>query len=634
MFGKKAKKESEFVKESELVKESEFVSELDRMSEEDYQAMKAAELAELKVYADGIKASKDPKVMYKIGREICDLKQMFETSAELFGDRPLYHQIMKGDKEFSVITYKEALEQVRGLGTALLDLGLKGSHIGVIGPNCYEWAESYHAVVGGIGIVVPLDKELSKEDLTNLCIEGELKAVICCADRYYNMFKEIKDEGKTGLRIIIGVGKDEHEDSGNGLYSWNLLREEGLAKVKAGDTRFHELRIRNTDLAAIIFTSGTTGVAKGVMLCHRNLCFDIISAQAYLEVRPEEIFFSILPIHHTYECTCTMLEGMYMGASMAFCRGLKYITKDMQMVKPTFLLAVPLIYEKFYNSINKALKKEGKDKLVNFLFKVNRITSKVGINVSKSAVEKITAQFGGNIRMFIAGGAKVDPDVLQFFRDLGIKTLQGYGLTETSPMVALTPDQWKYMNNESAGRVLQYTECKIIDKDENGNGEICFRGPQVMMGYYNNPEATAACMEDGWFHTGDLGHLDDDNYVFITGRKKNVIIAPNGKNVFPEELEEKLMRSPYIEECMVWGDEDEKICVTVRIDKERAGEILGEAIDDEAAVYKLVDGEVDKLNADLPDWKSIKRIIIKKSDFVKTTGMKIKRFVPENKLAD
>ena len=610
-------------------------AELDKMTAEEYRALKEAEMTDMAVFSDGIKASTDPKVMYKIGRPVTDLKQLFESSAEIFGDRPLYHQIMKGDKEFSVITYKEALKHVQSLGTALLDLGLKGSHIGVIGQNCYEWAESYHAVAGGLGVVVPLDKELSKEDLANLCREGDIKAVICCADKYYDMFREIKAGGKTGLEYIIGVAKPEHEDPEHGLYSWNLLRAEGMAKLENGDARYHDLRVRNTALAAIIFTSGTTGVAKGVMLSHRNLCSDVIIAQAYLEVRPEEVFFSILPIHHTYECTCTMLESMYMGASMAFCRGLKYITKDMQMVKPTFLLAVPLIYEKFYNSINKTLKKEGKDKLVNTLFKLNRVTSKLGINVSKSATEQIRAQFGGRVRMFIAGGAKVDPEVIQFFRDLGIKTLQGYGLTETSPMVALTPDQWKYMNNAAAGRVLQFTEYKVIDKDENGNGEFCFRGPQVMMGYYNNPEATEGCMEDGWFHTGDLGHVDDDRYVFITGRKKNVIIAPNGKNVFPEELEEKLMRSPYIEECMVWGDpeDNEKICVTLRTDKERILEHLGEkGANDEDAVYKLIDSEVDKVNADLPDWKSIKRIIIKKNDFVKTTGMKIRRFVPENKL--
>ncbi|MBQ0041477.1 MAG: AMP-binding protein [Clostridiales bacterium] len=610
---------------------------LEKMTDEEYKAMKAAEMAEAKAWMDAIAASDDPIVMYKIGRPVCDLKQLFESSAEQFGDKVLYHQVMKGDKEFSTISYREALTHVQGLGTRLINLGLKGAHIGVIGPNCYEWVESYHAIIGGTGIVVPLDRELPKEELSNLCNVGGITAVICCSDKHYKMFKEIKDEGSTDLEFVIGINMDSHEDPDDGLYSWNLLREEGMQLVKDGDRNFLDARIRNTDLAAIIFTSGTTGVAKGVMLSHRNLCADVMISQPYLEVRPSDIFFSVLPLHHTYECTCSMLEGLYMGSSLAFCRGLKYITRDMQMVQPTFLLAVPAIYEKFYRSINKSLVKQGKDKSFKKLMAINAVTSKLGINVAGSAIEKITAQFGGKIRMFIAGGAKVDPDVLAFFRSLGIKTLQGYGLTETAPMVALNPDQWKYMKNDSAGRVFMHTEYKVVNPDENGNGELCFRGPQVMLGYYNNPEATAACMEDGWFHTGDLGHIDDDRYVYITGRMKNVIIAANGKNVFPEELEEKLLRSKYIEECMVWADETGEtghkgIWTTLRLDQEHIEEALGKDADEES-IRKLIDSEIDAVNEQNPDWKAIRNFRIRKTDFVKTTGMKIKRFVPENKEA-
>ncbi|NLY87491.1 MAG: AMP-binding protein [Clostridiales bacterium] len=613
---------------------------LEKMTAEDYKIMKDEEMAEMQEYVNAIDVSTDITVMYKKGRACTDLKQMLETSAKLFGDKVLYHQIMPGDDNYTEISYNQVLRDVQGLGTALIGLGLKGAHIGVVGQNCYEWAESYQAVIGGTGIVLPLDKELSQEEHEVLCQEGDIKAVICCSDKYYDMFKDIKDKKKTGLKYIIGVNKEKHENPKKGLYSWNLLREEGLKKLDEGDRSFVDARIRNTDMAAIIFTSGTTGVAKGVMLSHKNLCFDVLTAQTYLEVLPSDIFFSVLPIHHTYECTCTMIEGMYMGASMAFGRGLKYITKDMQLVKPTFLLAVPLIYEKFYNSIQKTLKKQGKLNLVNTLFSINKVTSKVGINVSKPVVGKIMGQFGGRIRMFIAGGAKVDPEVLSFFRNLGIKTLQGYGLTETSPMVALNPDQWKFMRNDSAGKLLQFTECKIIDKDEDGNGEICFRGGQVMLGYYKNPEATEKCMIDGWFHTGDLGHIDDDNYVYITGRKKNVIIASNGKNVFPEELEEKVNRSRFIEESMVWASDetvnstDKGIHITLRVDKENVAEELGDKAEDEQAVYDLISNEIDKYNKNAPVWKRISHIIIKKGEFNKTTGMKIKRFVDENKTAE
>ena len=610
------------------------------MSEEEYKELKAAEMADMQSYVDAISTSKVPEVMYRIGRAVPDLKYLLESSADIWGDKVLYHQIMPGDKEFTEFTYNEVRRDVRGLGTALTGLGLRGAHIGIIGANCYEWAESYFAVTGGTGVVVPLDKELTPAELENLCMMGDIQAVICCQDKYYNIFKEIKAGGRTGLKAVIGVNKEAHEDADAGLYSWNVLRADGIAAVEAGDRTFIDARVRASDMVSILFTSGTTGVSKGVMLSHRNLCTDILIAQTYLEVCPEDIFFSVLPIHHTYECTCTMLEGCFMGASMAFCRGLKYITKDMQAVRPTFLLAVPLIYEKFYNTIQKTLKKQGQDKLVNTLFAINNVTSRIGINVAKPIARKIMAQFGGNIDMFIAGGARVDPKVLAFFRSMGIPCLQGYGLTETSPMVALNPDQWKYMRNDSAGKLFQFTECKIVDKDEDGNGEICFRGPMVMMGYYKNPEATAASMENGWFHTGDIGHLDNDNYIYITGRKKNVIIAANGKNVFPEELDELIARSPYIEECMVWADEESEdrmlrgIYVTLRPDKENVREALGDKADDDSAVLALVSSEIDKLNAQWPDWKRVKHIVLKKGEFNKTTGMKIRRFVEENKLAD
>ncbi len=613
---------------------------LAKMTDDEYKELKAAELADMQSYVDAITNSNVPEVMYRIGRPVTDLKMMMESGADAYGyDKVLYHQIMPGQSEFTEFSYGQVRDDVRALGTALLGLGLGGTHIGVIGGNCYEWAESYFSVTGGVGTVIPLDKELSKEELSNLVDMGDIKAVICCQDKYYDIFKEIRSADNS-LDMVIGVNKEEHEDAANGLYSWNILRAEGKKRAEDGDRSYLDARVRASDMVSIVFTSGTTGVSKGVMLSHRNLCCDVLIAQTYLEVCPSDIFFSVLPIHHTYECTCTMIEGLFMGASMAFCRGLKYITKDMQMVHPTFLLAVPLIYEKFYNTIQKTLKKQGQDKLVNTLFAINNFTSKIGINVARPIAKKIMAQFGGSIEMFIAGGARVDPKVLAFFRSMGIPCLQGYGLTETSPMVALNPDQWRYMRNDSAGKLFQFTECKIVDKDEDGNGEICFRGPQVMMGYYKNPEATGACMEDGWFHTGDIGYLDADNYVYITGRKKNVIIAANGKNVFPEELEEKIARSPYVEECMVWADEDNEdrmlrgIYVTLRPDRENVKEAIGDRADDEGAVMSLISSEIDRLNAEWPDWKRVRHIVIKKSEFNKTTGMKIRRFVEENKLAD
>lgn len=617
------------------------------LSKEDYAAKKSAEMADMQKYVDAIQSSSDPIVMYRKGRAVTDIKEMLESGAEIYGDKVLYHQIMPGENEFTEISYKEALSDVNALGTAMLARGMQGWHVGIIGINCYEWSESYYTVLGGIGVAVPLDKELNADELSQLVNEGEVKAVICTS-KYYETFKEMKAGGKTGLQYVIEItparrDQDEefsHEDEANGLLSWNALRAEGRKLLENGDTSYLDAQIDYKGLAAIVFTSGTTGNAKGVMLSNRNLCADVMVAQTYLEVRPEDIFFSVLPIHHTYECTCSMLEGMYCGASLAFCRGLKYIQKDMQIVKPSFLLAVPLIFEKFYNGIIKTIRKEGKEKAFNTLFKINNFTSKIGIDITKNTVATIMGNFGGNIRMFIAGGAKVDPEVLEFFKKMGIKTLQGYGLTETAPMVALNPDQWKYMNSNSAGRVLQATECKIDGKDEDGIGEICFRGPQVMLGYYKNPEATAEVIdEEGWFHTGDLGYLDDKNYVFITGRRKNVIITANGKNVFPEELEEYLIRSNFVEECMVWGDEANEdplkrgIYATIKPDVENVTNALGEGYTAEQ-VEELLWKEVDKINETMPLFKKITHIVVRNRDFNKTTGMKIRRFIEDNKLGD
>lgn len=621
-----------------------YVTDLDKLSEKEYADLKAAERAEIVDWLAQIRMMKDPAIINRDDRVVVDLKSMFEDSVRLYGDNVLYKQIMKGDKEYSSITFKEAMQHIQGIGTKLIDMGMKHEHIGVIGPNCYEWAESYNAVIGGVGVVVPLDKELDVEGLVNLINEGNIKVVISCSEKHLKKVlaaKEVLNEqaAKSPLEMIITTEIEEH-DAANGMYSWHQLRAEGMELVKNGDRRWIDARIKNDDMAIILFTSGTTGVSKGVMLSHKNIVANLVWANLYIGSDEHDTYFSVLPMHHTYESTCTMIQTMFKGASVAYNRGLKYIMKDIQMAQPTVMLSVPLIFEKFYNNIMKALRKEGKDKSVSRLLKLNKLTSKVGLNISRKAGEQIAAQFGGNIRIFIAGGAKADPEVLQFFRDIGIMTVQGYGLTETSPLVVLNPIDWKFMRNDSAGKLILGTEVMVADPDENGCGELCFKGPQVMLGYYNNDEATEACMRNGWFHTGDIGYVDENNYVYITGRMKNVIIAANGKNVFPEELEEKLQRSPFIEECMVWADESGEetghrgIYATIRVDEEAMKAELGDKTGDFESVYAVIDREVDKVNDNLPDWKSVKHIRIRKSEFNKTTAMKIRRFVEENKLGD
>ena len=609
------------------------------MDADEYRKVKQQEYDEINQILEEIRQSDEPRFIYRHMHAVTDLKDMLRYSAEHYGDLALFRQKFPGEDGFRDITFRQVQEDVNALGTAMLDLGLKGKHIGVIGKNCYEWTESYLAVTGGVGIIVPLDKELLEDELKQLVLKGELSAVITVENKHYEIFKRIRESGETGLEYVINAAMEEDESVSKGFLSWGKLREAGRARVAAGERSFVDAQILNRDLAVILFTSGTTGTAKGVMLSNRNLVLDTIISQALLEVRTGDIFFSILPLHHTYECTATFLECLYTGATMAFCQGLRYMVRDLKELKPTMFLAVPVIYENFFNKIVRNVRAQGKEKQLMTLLRVNKVTKRFGFDISRKATEQIRDVFGGNIRTLITGGAPLDGAIMDFFCDIGFRAVQGYGLTECSPIIALNPDVRKYMKNASAGHLLPHTECKIVDQDENGVGEICFRGPTVMMGYYKDPEKTAEVLDaDGWFYTGDLGYLDEDNYVFITGRKKNVIITGNGKNVFPEELEFYVMKSPYIEECMVWGDETNEdplkrgIYATVRVNKEEIAEKFGENYT-QKQLEEFIDREIDKVNEELPLFKKINHVVLRDREFDKTTAMKIRRFVEDNKRA-
>ena len=600
----------------------------------DYKELKTAEMKRAEAVVEALNTSSDPYVVYKTSRPITDLKHMLNTSVELYGDNVAFRQRFEKDKPFREITYREALDTVNGLGTALIANGLKGKRISVIGENCYQWATSYLAAVCGTGIVVPLDKELSSEELKQLVIEADVSAVLF-AKKYEKMFKEMMASGDTGLEMLVNFSPAD--ECGEGVFSWESLVEEGKKLVESGDRSFIEAEIYADEMSVLLFTSGTTGIAKGVMLSHRNICEDLMSAPTILNVNTWDIFFSVLPVHHTYECTCGFLMPLYKGASIAYCEGLKYIVKNLAEVQPTMILAVPLIFESLYNNIMKNVRKQGKEGLVRKVLALNKVTKKVGLDLNKLLLKDILKVFGGRMRVLISGGAAIDPAILQFFNDLGFISVQGYGLTECAPMAALNPDRHKYMRNSSVGHLLPGMEVKIEDKNEDGIGEICVKGPNVMLGYYNMPEETAKVIKDGWFHTGDLGYVDDEDFIYITGRKKNVIITANGKNVFPEELEYYLGRSTMVSESMVWAQEDESgqdtvIVATIKPDMEEVEAAIGkDAAGDADQVEKLLWTEVDKINENLPFFKKIKKITVRREEFEKTTGKKIKRFVESNK---
>jgi len=606
---------------------------MERISDEEYRALKAKDMAKAEAFARQIRESKDPMVRYKDSRPITDLKHMIETSSKIYAEHAAFYIKQDKNSPYIPISYKQMMKDVNGLGTALIVGNLKDKRIGIIGENSYMWATTYLASVCGVGVVVPLDKELSGNELKGLAKEAELSCV-AFDKKYEALFKEIKADPENDLEVLIGL---EAEESDGEVFAWRDLVYKGSRLVDEGNRSFLDAQINSQEMSILLFTSGTTGVSKAVMLSHENICVDLMSLPTLLEVRSDDIFFSMLPVHHTYECTGGFLMPLYKGAAIAYCEGLKYIVKNLSEARPTMFLTVPLVIENMHKKIWQNAKKSGKAKTLRKMMDLNRKTKKIGLDLSGLYNKQIMALFGGRLRMLISGGAAIAPEVLEDINDWGVTALQGYGLTECAPMAALNPD--KNPKSNSLGYIPPGMEFKVHEPDiDTGIGELCVRGGNVMLGYYKNPEATANVIRDGWFHTGDLGYIDEDGYVHLTGRKKNVIITANGKNVYPEELEYLLSLSPLVLESMVWGlneaGQDTSIIATVKLDEEELGEILeGKPMSEvpDELLLKLLWIEVDKINADLPVWKKIKKIYLKRDEFEKTTGKKIKRFVDSNK---
>jgi len=602
------------------------------LTKEEYTNLREKAMEETLELIEKVKANPDPLVKYKSNMvPVLDIKHMLEESVRLYGDKTAFLvKEVEGADEYSPITYNEALADVNALGTALIAKGQKDKRIAIIGENSYEWAISYLATVGGTGVAIPLDKELAISDLKNLIITAECTCVIL-TDKFQDVFKEMKDSGETSLEMI--VNKQSKQSEGD-ITALSDLIAEGKSLVEAGNRDFIDAQINREEMAVILFTSGTTGVSKGVMLSHKNIVVDIMLATTVMYVDHNDTFFSVLPIHHSYECTCGFLVPLYKGASIAYCEGLKHIAKNLQEARPTVFLGVPLLFENMYNKIWQGVRKKGKEDTLKKVIKINNKTKKIGIDLGNKFFKDIRAVFGGRLRMGVCGGAAINPEVLQGLRDFGISVIQGYGLTETSPISALNPD-FKSIDS-SAGRAIPQTQAKIIDADpETGIGEICLAGPHVMLGYYQRPDLTDESLIDGWYHTGDLGKIDDKGYIYITGRKKNVIITKNGKNVYPEEIEYHLLNVPYVLETMVWekdtaAGEDTMIVASIIANEEEVIAKLGENYTEED-LEKLIWVEIDKINAEQPFYKKIKKMILRKEEFVKSTSKKIKRHVAENR---
>ena len=554
-------------------------------------------------------------------RDVKDLKDMLNSSCELYGDNVAFLQKDKPGGEYKEIKFNEYKRDVEALGTALISLGLKDKNVAVIGENRYEWAVSYLEIVNGTGTVVPLDKELPEAELESLINRGEVSAIIY-SKKKSEQIENIKKRIDT-VKYYIPMDEDETVEN-----SYKNLIKKGNELLNNGDKSFVDAKIDAKKPLIMLFTSGTTEQSKAVLLCHWNIAYDMMCACKSIVVNPEDRFFSVLPLHHTYECTAGFLIPLYRGASVAYCEGLRYVSQNLKEAKPTMILAVPALFENMYKKVWEAIEKKGKTKLIKAMIKISDALYACRINIKGLLFKQIHENFGGNLRIGIVGAAAMDKDVIAGFRSLGIHMIQGYGLTECSPLAALNRDC--YYNDGAAGREVPGIKLKIDQPNAEGVGEICVQGDNVMLGYYKNEEATKKALKDGWLHTGDLGYFDDDGFLFITGRMKNVLITKNGKNVYPEELESLINKVEIIKESMVYQQENEQkddtfLAAIIVPDFDKVKEKFGE-INDEDLKEKLWE-EVKGVNKQLVSYKYIKQIEVRKEELEKTTTLKIKRYL-------
>jgi long-chain acyl-CoA synthetase len=557
---------------------------------------------------------------------ISSVQEMVLRSARVYGDKVALQDLK--ETPIAHLTFSSLHRHILKFGTALQTLGLKErSHVAVIAENRVQWSLSYLTCMCFNYVVVPVDRNLPVNDVLNILHESDAVAVIY-SDAFEPMFREARGSMRH-LRHYINMDIPKAKDGSHSMIEM-IDRATPIAPNRLPE-------VNPDEVAEIIFTSGSLGRAKGVMLSQTNLAANLTAMVQMMAIHPEDRFLCVLPIHHTYACTCGFLCPMYTGASVHFAQSLKTIVDDLQAVHATMLLAVPLLYDKMFKRIHKGIQeKKVTALLIPPLVKAGEVVEKIGWKgFRKQIFREIHDKFGGSIRCFITGGAAQDPTVAKGLRDFGFNFVQGYGLTETGPI--LTLNQIENCKDDSAGQPLPGVTLRINTPDHFGVGEIWAKGPNVMLGYYKNEAATAEVFHDGWFATGDLGRIDEDGFLHISGRQKNVIISKSGENVYPEEVEDLLNRSPFVLESLVYGEADAKhdeiIAVQVVVDAEafiERAETRGTAITDEE-MKSVVAEEIAQVNAHLPAFKQIRKFYIRDREFEKTTTQKVKRFLAVRK---
>ena len=552
-----------------------------------------------------------------------DLRDMLEKSGELYGDRPAYVFKTEEEGKFREITHKEVRDDIKALGTKFVNMGLKDKRIAVISENRYEWGIVYLATVTGTGVIVPLDKSLPENEIESLMIRSEVEAIVY-SEKYNDIMNKIRNENHTKVKYFISMDLDKEE---NGVYSEHELIRQGKELLESGNREFLDAKIDAENMSIMLFTSGTTAMSKAVMLSHKNICANLMDITSVLRIYDTDRFLSFLPLHHTFECTTGFLYPLSRGSSIAFCEGIRHIADNLKEYKASVMVSVPILFEAMYKKVMKTIEKKGKLKTVQKGIKISKFLLKFGIDIRKKLFKEIHDTLGGNIRVFVAGGAALDPETEKGFNELGFTLYQGYGLTESSPVISVEDD--KYQRIGSIGKAFPSLDVKIEDPNEEGIGELLVKGPSVMLGYYNNEEATKETItEDGWLHTGDLAKIDKDDFIYIAGRKKFVIVLKNGKNIYPEEIEALINKIEGIKESFVYGkpedDGDYKICAKIVYDEETAEEIFGTKNPEE--LKEKIWQEVKKVNKTMPAYKYVRDISVTNRELIKTTTQKVKRF--------
>lgn len=560
--------------------------------------------------------------------EFNNIKDIINSAIQKYPDSIAFTIKNKKDKQvnYRKIDYKEFGEEINSLGTALIDLGLKDKRIAIISKNRYEWMLSYCSVLNGVGIVIPLDKGLPDNEII-LSLQRSKADAIIFEESYANIINNIKENKNTNVSQFIMMDNIENSE----FINIPQLICQGKKLIERGDKRYIESHIDNDKMSILLFTSGTTSLSKVVMLSHRNIASNISAINKIYRFYNTDVNIAFLPFHHTFGSTGTLLM-LSNGVNNVFCDGLRHIQENLKEYKVSVFIAVPLILESMHKKIMQTVQKSGKSKIVEKGKKISKILKKVGIDIRRKLFKEIIDNLGGALRLVVTGAAAINRQVCEDFNTFGITTIQGYGLTETSPV--LTGESNNKIRYGSVGFPLCNVQIKIDEPNKEGIGEIIAKGPNVMLGYYEDEETTKSVIKDGWFHTGDMGYLDKDNYLFVSGRKKSVIVLKNGKNIYPEELEELLTELPYVEEALVFGyPKDDNLIISAKIVynndyiQENYNNISKEEL--ENIIWKDIK---EKVNSNLTNFKHIKKLIITDEPMIKTTTAKIKRFEEINKI--